>query len=100
MNMKFKAGELQGYRKVIEYLWDGEAGTMMPLLFIKNNYKRWDEIFVWMKDNKLIGKKLVEFFQNEGDGSGRGYHIGVLKILSRIDGKKNHVDNIKVDQLL
>tara|TARA_R110001599_G_scaffold21054_1_gene78612 strand:+ start:344 stop:640 length:297 start_codon:yes stop_codon:yes gene_type:complete len=97
--MKFVTGELQGLRKVIEYLWDGEQEAFNALYFIKSNYKEWPEIFHWFKTNKLVGTKLVELFQNESPDGG-GYHLGVEMVVSRIRGAKAQVNALNVDDLL
>lgn len=92
------ANELQGLRKVIEYLWAGEPAAFNVLYFIKENYKEWAAIIKWLKDNNIRGKKLVELFQNESSDGG-GYHMGVTYILSRIKGHKNTVVGVKLDEL-
>jgi len=86
-------------KRVLDYLYDGNPQTAAPLLFIRHNYKRWQEIFNWLVARKICGKKLVEFFQNESK-DGRGYHMGVTTILNQIDNKGLRVENIKADQLL
>ena len=99
LRMKYVVGELQGLRKVIEYLWQGDQNAFNALLFIKSNYKRWPEVIHWLKANNLRGKRLAEMFQNASPDGG-GYHLGVEYILARIDGKKFSVDGIKIDQLI
>jgi hypothetical protein len=90
---------LEGLKKIITYLYDGEQEAFNILYFIKANYKDWPLIIKWLKDNKLKGKKLVEAFQNESPDGG-GYHMGVTLILSRIKGMKHRTEGIKVDELL
>jgi len=99
LQMKFVTGELQGLRDVISYLYDGEQGAFNALLFIKSNYKQWPEILIWLKDRRMRGKVLVEFFQNESPDGG-GYHMGVTKILSMMKGMKFSTEGIKMDELL
>lgn len=99
LQMRYVTGELEGLRKVIEYLWDGEQEAFNALYFLKSNYKQWPDMIRWLKENKLIGKKLVEFFKNESPDGG-GYHLGATKILSMIEGKKFYTRNIKGDELL
>lgn len=100
LKMRYVANELQGLRAVLNYLYDGEQGAFNALYFIKQNYKEWDKIFIWLKNNGIKGKKLVEFFQNESTESGRGYHLGVVTILNKLDGNKNFQNTIKVDRLI
>jgi len=88
----------QGLRKVLDYLCDGNQEAYKALYFIKGNYKEWDSIMKWLKDNKLTGQKLVEFFQNESEDGG-GYHSGVTVILSRIKGHKHTLKAVKIDEL-
>jgi len=90
--------ELRGLRAVFEYLVGGEQEAFNAIYFIKTNYKEWDKILLWLKQNRLTGKKLVQFFQNESPDGG-GYHMGVSLILNRIDGKQNFEDIIKIDRL-
>ena len=99
MQMRYVAGELEGLRKVIEFLWDGEQEAFNILYFIKSNYKQWPEMIVWLKENKLVGKRLVQMFQNESPDGG-GYHLGATLILSRIKGLKNRTEGIKAWELL
>lgn len=97
--MRFVAGELQGLRQIISYLWDGNQDAFNILYFIKSNYKEWPKMIKWLKDNNLKGKTLVEMFQNESPDGG-GYHMGATYILSKIKGNKNGLTTIKVDELL
>lgn len=90
--------ELRGLREVVTYLYDGNQEAFNAIYFIKSNYKEWDKILLWLKNNKLHGQKLVEFFQNESPDGG-GYHLGVTLILSRIKGQKNFLQTIKLDEL-
>lgn len=99
MKLKYVANELAGLRQVLTHLYDGQQGAFNALIFIKGNYKQWPEIFQWLKANKLYGKKLVEFFQNESPDGG-GYHLGVTLILARINGQKHSENIIKIDQLI
>lgn len=99
MQMRYVTGELQGMRKVISYLWDENQEAFNILYFVKNNYKEWASMMMWMKQNKLIGAKLVQMFQNESPDGG-GYHMGAIYILSRLKGFKHQTEGIKVDELL
>lgn len=92
-------GELEGLRKVITYLWDGDNDAFQAILFIKSNYKQWPQMLMWLKANKLIGKKLVEFFQNESPDGG-GYHMGATLIISRLEGMKHQERMIKINELM
>lgn len=98
LRMKYLEGELQGLRRVLAYLTDGNMQAFAVLMFIKENYKEWDAMLSWLKNNKLCGQKLVEFFQNESPDGG-GYLLGCTKIISRMEGKKYHERNVKIDDL-
>jgi len=99
LQMKFVAGELAGLRKVIEHLWDGDNEAFGALLFIKSNYKEWPDMMRWLKTNKLVGPKLVQFFKNESPDGG-GFHMGATFILSRLKGRKFNTEGVKIDELL
>lgn len=99
LQMKYVAGELEGLRNIIAYLYDGNQGAFNAMYFIKSNYKQWPEIIRWLKRNDMKGKRMVEFFQNESpDGS--GFHMGVTKIISMLDGLKFQERGIKIGELL
>ena len=99
LQMKYVAGELEGLRQVISYLWDGEQEAFSILYFFKANYKEWPAMIKWLKDRKIRGKKLVELCQNESSDGG-GYHLGATKILSMMKGLKHNTQTIKIDELL
>lgn len=98
-SLKFKAGELEGFRKVLEYLWDGNQEAFNALLYIKQTYRDWGRIFIWLKDNELRGNKLMDFFKNESPDGG-GYLSGIEHIMTRLGGNKHGHDGIKMDNLL
>lgn len=97
--VKIKLRRIVACRKLIEYLWAGDNEAFNALYFIIESYKQWEEMLVWLGRNKLTGKRLVEFFQNESVDGG-GYHMGATHIISRLDGLKNTERIIKVDELL
>jgi len=99
LQLKYTVGELQGLRKVIAYLYDGNMEAFSALLFIKGNYKRWPEMIIWLKRNGLRGQELADLFKNESPDGG-GYHMGATYILSRIKGLKHQEKMIKADELL
>lgn len=99
LQMKFVAGELQGLKQVISYLWDGNQEAFNALYFIKANYEQWPEMIRWLKKNGLKGQALADLFKNESPDGG-GYHMGATYILSRIKGHKNTLVGIKRDELL
>ncbi len=86
------------FRATLDFLYNGEPQTVKPLLMIKETYKEWPAIYNWLCRNKLTGKKLVEFFQNESPDGG-GVHMGVTHILSRLKGHKHSEVGIKGDEL-
>lgn len=98
-NMRYVAGELQGLRKIISYLWDGNQEAFNILYFVKSNYKEWPNMIMYMKNNNLRGDKLVELFKNESPDGG-GFHMGATYILSKLKGLKFGTEGIKVDELL
>jgi len=89
---------LIGLKKVMDYLYDGEQECFTIMYFIKQNYKQWQDILLWMYKNQLKGKKMIQMFQNESPDGG-GYHMGVMHIVSRLDGMKHEIRNIKLDEL-
>jgi len=99
LQMNQVTGELEGLRKVITYLWDGNNEAFAALLFVKSNYKEWPAMITWMKRNGLKGQKLVEFFENESSDGG-GYHMGATKILSVLKGLKFQTETVKIGELL
>jgi len=98
VNMRYIAGELEGLKKVISYLYDGELEAFNIILFIKSNYKQWGAMLAYLKRNNIKGKKLVEMFQNESPDGG-GYHMGTEFILSRLKGMKTGTTATKIDEL-
>lgn len=89
---------LQGLMKVFMFLCDENVEAYNALYFIGENYKEWEQMFVWLKRNNKCGKSLVELFQNESPDGG-GYHMGAIHILSRIKGHKHNTVSIKGDEL-
>lgn len=100
LKMRYLAKELKGLRKVLTYLYDGEQEAFNILYFIKSNYKEWDKMLLWLKNNNLRGKKLVQMFQNESTTDGGGYHLGATHILSRLKGMKTGTVGIKINELI
>ena len=98
-NMQKQLEEINGLRKVIEYLWDGNQEAFNALYFIKANYKEWQGIIKWLKDNNLRGQALADMFKNESPDGG-GYHLGVTLILSRMKGQKTGTTHIKINDLI
>lgn len=90
--------EVEGFKRVLGYLIDGNKDAENALLFVVGNYKEYPLILSWLVKNKIRGKKLVELFQNESPDGG-GYHLGVTFILSRIHGHKHELKTIKIWQL-
>lgn len=98
-HIKAKLAELKGLRSVVDYLYDGVPEAFTAIYFIKGNFKEWELIFKYLKDNKIRGQSLVDFFKNESDETGGGYLLGVTLILSRIKGHKNLIKTVKIDEL-
>jgi hypothetical protein len=103
---RFKIHEQQGLpvhqlRKVLDTLYDGEPATAIWLTQIrafyvkKKNIGREHQVYLWLVRNKLIGKKLVEFFENE-----EGFLNGMNTIINRIEGRKLSMEKIKIDEAL
>ncbi len=99
-HLQHQINQTQGLRKVLEYLCDGNQEAFGILYYIKGNFKEWDAIIKWLKDNKITGQKLVDFFKNESDETGGGYLLGVTTILSRLKGHKHLIKGIKADELI
>lgn len=98
-SLQKQLSELEGLKKVVEYLWDGNQEAFNALYFIKSNYKEWASILKWLKDNNLRGQRLADLFKNESPDGG-GYHLGVTLILSRMKGHKNGTVSVKVNELI
>lgn len=101
---RFKAHELAGLpvhqlRVVLDTLYDGEQATALYLTQIrafymkKKNITREHQVYLWLVRNKLTGKKLIEFFENEG-----GFLNGLNKIINRIEARKLSIEKIKIDE--
>lgn len=87
--------EVTELRKVLDYLYDGNPATMMPLMQCRN-FKQEHEIYVWLYRNGIKGKKLIEFFENESNTQdGKGYLNAINEILKRITIDKNKRANVK-----
>ena len=103
VQMKYIAGELQGLRMVISHLMGEDEKYRVPafnaIYFIKSNYKQWPDMIRWMKANKLVGQKLVEFFQNESPDGG-GYHMGAIHIVNRLEARKLNERDILITELI
>ena len=97
--MRYVAGEVQGLRVIISYLWDGNQEAFNILYFLKSNYKEWPKMILWLRQNNLKGKALVDMFKNESPDGG-GYHMGATYILSKLKGIKFGTTMVKVDELL
>lgn len=89
---------VNNFRKTVEVLWDDTPMAVTPLLWIIENYKRWQDMLNWLVTNDIKGKKLVEFFQNESPDGG-GYHCGCTHILSRMDGVKYEIKTVYANEL-
>lgn len=87
-----------GFKKTLDFLYDGVPDTIKPLMMIQQTYKEWQDIYNWLFKNNIYGQKLVEFFQNESPDGG-GVHMGVTHILSRMKGHKFNTVGIKGDEL-
>lgn len=96
--MKYIVGELHELRAVLGYLMDGNMEAFGILMYIKQTYKDWGKMILWLKQNNLRGQKLVEFFQNESPDGG-GYMLGCELILSRMRGNKNSIDGMNIREL-
>ena len=99
LRLKFMAGEMQGMRKVLEYLVDGNQEAFNAILWCKSNYRDWAEMLQWCLANKLQGKRLVELMMNESPDGG-GYHMGWEYIHARMNGSKFDILGIKMDELI
>lgn len=88
----------QQHRTIYHYLFDGDPGTHHYLSYIAKTFKRADRMLLWLVKNKLRGKKLIEFFQNESVDGG-GYLCGCATIISRMDGRKYSMEHVKLWEL-
>lgn len=96
--VKMKLRRLVACRKLIEFLWGGNNEAFNALYYIIETYKNWEEYLNWLSKNKLTGKKLIEFFQNESPDGG-GYLMGISFVASRLDGNKNEIKGINAGDL-
>lgn len=74
---------------MIEKLWGGDLQALIYLRYIFHTFVRYEQIFAWMFQNEIKGKKIIDYFQNEAAlPDGRGMIEPVRKILARIDQEK------------
>lgn len=103
---RFKIHEKMGLdvnelRRVLDTLYDGNMGTAIWLTQIrsfyskKKNLTREHQVYLWLIRNKLVGQKLIEFFENE-----EGFLNGMNLIINRIEGRKISLERIKIDETL
>lgn len=85
--------EKHNLRLCAEYLWDGYPQAVAVLGQLQQ-FKRFDEIILWLMRNKIRGKDLIDFFSDAEGVETRGVLMGVKKILNYIDNDKNGL-NIK-----
>ena len=98
LSIKGELIHLDNMRKVLDYLYDGNQDAFSIMYYIKNNFKEWESMLLWLKTNDLRGQKLVDFFKHESPDNG-GYIHGCMLILSRIKGNKNGVEAVKINEL-
>ena len=103
---RFKIHEKMGLnvyelRKVLDTLYDGEMGTALWLTQIRSFYSKKDnmtrehQVYLWLIKNRLTGRRLIEFFENE-----EGFLNGMNLIINRIEGRKISLERIKIDETL
>ena len=100
LSIKEQLEQIQNLKRIFEYVADGNIEAANILIYIKSNYKEWGKMILWLKQNNIRGKNLVDFFKNESDESGGGYFLGCTLILSRIKGHKNTLVGVKIDELI
>ena len=93
--------EIYQLRKVLDTLYSGEPETMLYLAQIrafyakKKDITREHRVYLWLVKNGLTGKKLVNFFLNEG-----GFLNGMNTIINFIEGTQRNRRVIKADELI
>jgi len=86
-------------KKIVSYLWDGEQAAFNFLFYMTKTYKQWPEMLIYLKNNKIRGKKITELMQNESPDGG-GYLLGCTWILNRIKGDKMQLGAVLGNELL
>ena len=98
LNLKFAPKVLLG---VVSSLYDGYPQAALYLAKIrafyckKAKFDREHLVYAWLYRSNLKGKRLVEFFENEGN-----FLTGLNKIVNRIEGRKYSLETIKYDECL
>ena len=91
----------ESLRSLLSFLWDESPEALNYLLRIrafyckKENRNRELQSYAWLAKNKIIGKKLIEFFEEEGN-----FLSGMNKMINRIDGRKYSLNRIMYDECL
>jgi len=81
-------------RVMVDYLYDGAYGTHAILMYIRANFHQWYQMTEWLYKNRIKGRKLVEFFQNESPDGG-GYLNGCAKILRALSNQEIKADVLR-----
>jgi len=80
---------LHELRTMANYLYDGEPMVAHLMQQIRQ-FKRGNEVLLWLCKNKIRGRGLVEFFHNEQDNDeSAGVLRGVQTAMNYINNDKN-----------
>jgi len=75
-------------RIVADRLYDGVFGTVLLMRQVRQ-FKRGDEILLWLVKNELKGERMVDFFKDvSGDELNHGVLRGCEMALKYIDGRR------------
>jgi len=87
-------------RKVLDVIFDGTPQTFFYIKQIqafyvkKKSNHREHQIYLWCIRNKVTGQKFVDFFDHQGFLNGLNY------IVNKLNGNKNHLKNINLEEAL
>ncbi len=88
-------------KKLLDYLFDGYLPCAEWLVKIttfyadKKDRSREHAVYLWLAKNQIIGKKIVEFFENEGS-----FLDGLNTAVNFIEGRPRAKQTIKADEML
>ena len=85
-------------RKLLDTIYDGHNETFFYIMQIqafyvkKKSKRREQQVYLWCVRNKIVGENFVNFFKANGFLDGMNY------IVNKLNGNKNFMNNIKIDE--